>query len=73
MQSSRRRFLNLGAATAAYATLRPAQLFAAGAATDLKPLTGNVKPIARGEYLARIANAQRLMAQHGIGALLIEP
>jgi Xaa-Pro dipeptidase len=36
-------------------------------------MTGDVVPIARDEYLARIDKARKLMGEHGIGALLIEP
>lgn len=73
MRTSRRGLLKLGAAAATAAALRPVQLFAAEAAGSLEPMTGGVVPIAREEYLARIAKAQRLMTQQGIGALLIEP
>ncbi len=73
MQTSRRGLLNLGVAAATAAALKPARLFAADAAGILRPMTGGIVPIAREEYLARIAKAQRLMAQQGIGALLIEP
>jgi Xaa-Pro dipeptidase len=48
-------------------------LFAQDAAAGLKPMTGDVKPIERAEYLARIDKARALMGKHGIGALLIEP
>ena len=36
-------------------------------------MTGDVKPVSRDEYLLRIEKARKLMAKHGIGALLIEP
>ncbi len=39
----------------------------------LKPMTSGVPPITDAERQARIAKAQRLMTEHGIGALLIEP
>jgi Xaa-Pro dipeptidase len=39
----------------------------------LTPLTGGIVPIADSERLARIATAQRLMAEQGIGAIVIEP
>jgi Xaa-Pro aminopeptidase len=46
---------------------------AAGAPlTDLEPITGNAHPISAAERRARIAKVQSLMAQHKIGALLIE-
>ncbi|MEJ0085458.1 MAG: Xaa-Pro peptidase family protein [Pseudomonadota bacterium] len=53
--------------------MRPTRLFAAEATAGLKPMTADVTPIARAEYLARIDKARKLMGQHGIGALLIEP
>ncbi|HST35208.1 MAG TPA: Xaa-Pro peptidase family protein [Allosphingosinicella sp.] len=68
--TSRRAFL----AGAAAASLAPWRLLAQeAAASGLAPMTGNVVPIGRDEHLARIAKAQRLMAEAGIGALLIEP
>jgi Xaa-Pro dipeptidase len=70
---SRRSVLSMGLGAAALAAIRPEQLFAADAAAALKPMTGDVVPIARDEYLARIAQARKLMARHDIGALLIEP
>lgn len=73
MRTTRRGLLNLGLAAATAAALRPVELLAADAASDLKPMTGGVAPISRDEYLARYANAQRFMEQQGIGALLIEP
>ena len=36
-------------------------------------MTGDVKPIGHDEYLVRIDKARKVMGQHGIGALLIEP
>ncbi|HEU5137026.1 MAG TPA: Xaa-Pro peptidase family protein [Steroidobacteraceae bacterium] len=72
MKTSRRDVLTLGALTA-FAGLAPRQLFAAEAATSLAPMTGDVKPIARAEYLARIDKARALMGKLGVGALLIEP
>ena len=41
----------------------PRRLFAADAAAGLKSMTGDVKPIGRAEYLARIEKARALMAQ----------
>jgi Xaa-Pro dipeptidase len=43
------------------------------AAETLQPMTGDVVPIGRAEYQARIDKARRLMGEHGIGALFIEP
>jgi Xaa-Pro dipeptidase len=73
MQTSRRGLLNLGLAAATASALGPNTLFAAESTRALEPMTGGIVPIAREEYLARIARAQRLMAEQGIGALLIEP
>jgi Xaa-Pro aminopeptidase len=39
----------------------------------LTPKTGGITPIADDERHARLARAQRLMAEQGIGAVLIEP
>jgi Xaa-Pro dipeptidase len=73
----RRDVLAMGASASALAALRPEDLFAAERAgditTNLKPMTGDVRPIGKGEYLARIDKARALMARHDIGALLIEP
>ena len=73
MRANRREVLTMTAAAAAFAALRPAQLFAADATASLKSMTGDVKPIAPAEYLARIDKARALMGKLGIGALLIEP
>ncbi|MEA3031127.1 MAG: Xaa-Pro dipeptidase [Sphingomonadales bacterium] len=73
MLSSRRRFMAMGAAAAGVAAFAPARPFAQEAASALRPMTGDVVPIGRGEHLARIAKAQRLMAAGEINALLIEP
>jgi Xaa-Pro dipeptidase len=73
MQHSRRHFLAMGMAAGGLAALAPYRLFAQEAAAALQPMTGDVVPIAPTEYLARIANAQRLMAAAGIHALMIEP
>ncbi len=72
MHITRRQALTLGAAAAISAALRPASSLAA-AAPALKSMTADVKPIGHDEYLARIDKARKLMAQHGIGALLVEP
>jgi len=72
MTTSRRAVLTLGA-LGALAGLAPRRLFAADAASALTPMTGDVKPIGRAEYLARIDKARALMGRLGIGALLIEP
>src|SRR6187551_2045827 len=73
MSMERRALLSMAGATAALAALAPNRLFAQDAAAGLKSMTGDVKPIARAEYLARIEKARALMGKLGIGALLIEP
>jgi len=70
MLTNRRTFLAAGTAAAA---LGPLKLFAQEAAQTLRPMTGDVVPIAREEYQARIDKARRLMAAHNLGAVLIEP
>ena len=71
MQTSRRTFLAAGAAAA---VLTPFGLFARQqAAQALTSMTGDVVPISRAEHLQRLARAQRLMTEQGLGALLIEP
>jgi Xaa-Pro aminopeptidase len=72
MNFTRRQALTLGAAAATAAALRPG-LSLAAATRSLKSMTADVKPIGHDEYLARVDKARKLMAQHGIGALLIEP
>ena len=73
----RRDVLTMGAAAAAIAALRPGKLLAAERALDLaaglKSMTGDVRPIGKAEFAARIEKARALMAKHDIGALLIEP
>jgi len=72
MRMTRREALAAGSA-AAISALAPAPLLAAPAATEIKSMTAGVKPIGHDEYLARVDKARKLMAQHGIGALLVEP
>jgi Xaa-Pro dipeptidase len=69
----RRDVLTLGVTAAVIAALRPERLFAAELTADLKSMTGDVKPIGKPEFQARIEKARALMAKHDIGALLIEP
>ena len=63
----------MGAAAAGVAALGPARLLAQEASAPLSPMTSGIVPIGRDEYLARIARAQALMGEAGLGALLIEP
>jgi Xaa-Pro dipeptidase len=71
MLTSRRHFLAMSGAAALLAG--PGRLIAQEAAAELRPMTGDIAPIGRDEYLARIARAQRLMAAREMSALLIEP
>jgi Xaa-Pro dipeptidase len=63
----------MAGASAALASLAPQRLFAADSAAGLRPMTTDVVPISRPEFLARIDKARALMGKHNIGALLIEP
>ena len=68
---NRREILRFTGAAAAMGALAPARLFAQDAAAGLESMTGDVKPVGKAEYLARLAKARALMAKHGVGALLI--
>lgn len=70
-RSSRRTFLRGAFATGAALSL-PGQGWAA-AAPALSPITGKAVPISTAERAGRLARAQALMAENGIGAVLIEP
>jgi Xaa-Pro dipeptidase len=68
----RRGFMFAGAAAGLAAT--PLfRAFAQDAGATLRPMTGDAVPISGEEHRQRIARAQRLMAEQGLGALLIEP
>lgn len=71
----RRRLLTAaGLAAGAASLVRPGPLLAAApAARELTSLTGAVVPIGRAEREARLARARALMAEHDIGAILVEP
>lgn len=76
MHIRRRDALKLGGAALAIGTLSSGRATANDPVTDvagLKPMTGDVQPIGKAEYLARLDQARALMGKHGIGALLIEP
>ena len=73
MQIGRRHFIGMGLVGAAFAVTRPSSLFAQAAASDLRSMTADVVPISPAEHQARVVQAQRLMAQNGIAALMIEP
>ena len=74
---NRRNVLTMGIAAAVAMALRPERVAAAERATELaanlKSMTGDVKPIGKEEFAARLVKARALMAKHDIGALLIEP
>lgn len=63
----RRTLLGLGAACAV------APAFARAAAAGAEQLPPGPPPIGRAERVARIAKAQRLMREQGVGALIVEP
>lgn len=68
-----RRGLIGSAATAAFAGAAGTAAAAATPAAELKPITGDARPIQAEERMARLAKAQRLMRDQGIGAILLEP
>lgn len=69
----RRRFGLAALALAALAATPRAARAAAIDTSDLKSITGNVKPIGAAERAGRIARAQELMARAGIAAIVVEP
>ena len=73
MRTNRREFVGMAAATAGVAAVGGGSALAQGAPAELRRITGGVAPISTEERLARIARAQRLMRQHKLTALLIEP
>jgi Xaa-Pro dipeptidase len=68
-----RRAFALTALAAGGAMMTAGRLIAAPAEAKLKPITGDAVPIGTPERLQRIAKAQRLMREQGLGSLLIEP
>ena len=81
MTFSRRRFTAALTGLAGAAAFQPGALLAGEpdpcALPDpvrrLEPMTGGARPITDDERRARIAKAQRLMTEHGLGAILMEP
>jgi Xaa-Pro dipeptidase len=77
MSLSRRQWLEFAGASAAAAALPPGTLEAAPAdelppaIAALKPMTDGVSPITLEERKARLQNAQRLMAQTGLDAVVL--
>jgi Xaa-Pro dipeptidase len=69
----RRRFGLAAFALAALAATPRAVRAAAIDTSDLKSITGDVKPIDAAERAGRIARAQELMARAGIAAIVVEP
>ncbi|WP_286829013.1 MULTISPECIES: M24 family metallopeptidase [Kordiimonas] len=73
MTLSKRDFFKLGAAAGGAALLAGTATSSLRASDSLQPITGDVTPIGVDERKARVAKAQRLMAEHGIDAILLEP
>jgi Xaa-Pro dipeptidase len=83
MGITRRYFVKASTLAAAGASARPAfaQRDGAGASSSdlhpairgLKPFPGRAVPISDDERRARIEKARRLMAEHGLGAIVLEP
>jgi Xaa-Pro dipeptidase len=71
MPELRRRDFGLGLAAGAALLAAPRIAFAAD--DRLRPMTGDVVPISPAERLQRVAKAQRLMREQGLGAILVEP
>ena len=79
---TRREFAGAFAALAGAAALRPGSTLVSGAADPcelpaaiqrLGPMTSGSVPIKDEERRARIVRAQRLMAEQGLGAIILEP
>lgn len=68
-----RRGLLLGGGALALTTLLPAPLLADIDTSDLANITQGIAPISVAEREGRIERARRLMRDHGIDAILIEP
>jgi Xaa-Pro dipeptidase len=81
MTLSRRRFAAALGGLAGAAAVRPAALLARepdpchlpDPVRRLEPMTSGARPITDDERRARIAKAQRLMTEQGLGAILLEP
>ena len=74
VKMSKRRFLQLSGASAAVATLGSSAVRAEPESkAPLQPIVDDVEPISVSERIERVQKAQRLMAQHDIDAILVEP
>ena len=73
MSISRRAFINSTTVAAAAVAAGSLEARAQDPIRALKPFPGKAVPIADEERRARIEKARRLMAEQGIGALVIEP
>lgn len=75
MTISKRDFIKLSGATAAFAALGTAAAEAKrpDASPELQPITGDAVPISVDERLTRVAKAQKLMTDFRIDAIVIEP
>ncbi|HEY8003938.1 MAG TPA: Xaa-Pro peptidase family protein [Phenylobacterium sp.] len=69
----RRNFLAAVAAAGTATTLKGPRAWALTGPPDARPTTAGAAPISREERLARIAKLQRLMADQGVGAMIVEP
>jgi Xaa-Pro dipeptidase len=73
MTTSRRRFVQSSAALAAAYSTSITTAAQEPAVRALKPFPGKAVPISDDERRARIDKARRLMSEHNLGAIVIEP
>jgi Xaa-Pro dipeptidase len=80
MRISRRRFVQTSSAAAAFAAAARTPIAAEEQTGELpapiralKPFPGKSTPIAESERRARIEKARKLMTEHGMGAIVLEP
>lgn len=75
MKISKREFIRLSGASTAVAAIGLARTGEAAAPSSggLESIVDDVKPISVEERLQRVAKAQRLMREHDVDAILIEP
>lgn len=70
---NKRLFLKLTAGLGAMSAIGASAATGSSEKTALQAITGDVKPISKAEHEARIQKAQKLMAEQGLSALVIEP
>jgi Xaa-Pro dipeptidase len=63
----------IGAAATAALAGAAGTTASASTASELTPITGDARPIQPEERLARLAKAQRIMREQGVGAIVLEP